>query len=93
MGQLRQWWSAKYRLPPNDPRFEAQSVADLLAEVMSDAETREETERQSASPGGGDPVDRCREAKVLPYDRPILTGDPWADEIELAVARGEEPSI
>ena len=92
MGQLRRWWSAKYHLPPNDLRFEGQSVGELLAEVWSDGRDQKAAAR-APSFLGEEPRSHAPDAEVLPYDRPHLTGDPWSDEYELAIARGEEPNL
>lgn len=38
--QVRQWWSNKYRLPPNHELFENQSLAELTYEMFEDMISR-----------------------------------------------------
>ena len=38
--QVKQWWSQKYRLPPNHELFENQSLAELTYEMFEDMISR-----------------------------------------------------
>lgn len=100
LGALERWWVDRYQLPPNDPRFTGQSIAELLEAFLADqlAERQRLQEQREGAPtelrSKLDAAIRAIDGMVQeqPSD-PSPQGDPLTAYWESQLEAGLEPDL
>lgn len=95
---LERWWSQKYKLPPNDPRFRTATPGALFREMLEDYAAKREELREALAAGRGDRNEILKALtsidQVLGYRKPEdgeTSGDDLVDEWDKALEAGVIP--
>jgi hypothetical protein len=95
MTQIKQWWSNKYKLPPNHELFLNQSMAEHTQEMYEDALYRRREIKAELEDGDGDSSVLLKQLnalnKLLGEEQEVQ--DDLFEKWEQQVARGEIPDL
>ena len=90
---LGRWWTAKYKLPIDDSRFQNQASVELYAEFCCDLmierkELADLLEEGPASIQAAEPVRK----RIKAIDD-VVAGETQVDDWEAALERGQRPAV
>lgn len=98
---IQRWWSDKYDLPPNDPRFLGVPLAEHVREFLYDLAVRRADVRVQLESGEGNRAVMQRALDTLDRvlgddaddgpDEEMEARVAWAEEVERAIDEGREP--
>jgi len=96
LGALQRWWSDKYKLPPNDPRFMDRPFAMHVRDFLEDlTQVLGRVEQQLRMGEAGEDQTELEETKetiqrILGIDTDSAAA--WQDEVEKALEEGRMPN-
>lgn len=94
--RLKHWWAGKYKLPPNHPLFEKQSVAELVLEQYEDLYYQRAELEASLEVLSGDAL-REAERRIVEIGKSlgekVEDGDDLIDKWERELAEGKIPNL